>query len=130
MNNNKNIDLVYPELSYKIIGILFDVHNELGGGLPEKVYYKAIKLGFEKEGIMCKEQLMIPLEFKGRKIGRCFLDFLVDDKIVLEIKTGNRFTKGNIAQVYNYLKFATLKLGIIANFTKNNMEFMRILNVK
>lgn len=122
-------DLIYPDLSYKIIGILFDVHNSLGGGLQEKVYYNAIKVAFEEVEIGCKEQVMVPLMYKGKKIGSYFLDFLIEDKIVLEIKTGDRFKRTNIEQTYAYLKSTGLKLGMLANFSKTGLKYKRIVNL-
>lgn len=120
--------ILYPKLSYQIVGILFDVHNNLGGGLKEKVYYTAIKNAFDNADVIYKEQLMIPLIYNGQKVGSHFLDFLVEDKIVLEIKIGERFRKEYIEQVYSYLKSSNLKLGILANFTKSSLQFKRILN--
>jgi len=123
-------DLVYPELSYKIIGILFSVFNELGYGYQEKYYQKAITIIFKENGINFKEQISAPLQFKGNKIGYYYLDFLIEGKLVLEIKKGDRFLKSNIEQVYAYLRRFNLKLGIIANFTKEGLRFKRIVNIK
>lgn len=63
------------------------------------------------------------------KLGKYFIDFLVENKIVLEIKKGNRFSRRDIEQVYAYLKLTNLKLGIIANFTNNGIKFKRIINL-
>lgn len=127
--NNKT-DLVYPELSYKIVGLLYEVYNELGYGYQEKYYEKALAEAFKQEGLNYQEQLHIPLTFKNSKIGDYFLDFLVDDKIVVELKKGDRFSKKNIEQVYGYLKAKNLKLGILAQFATDGMKFKRIVNIK
>ena len=124
------IDLVYPELSYKVVGILFSVFNEVGYGYQEKYYQRAIAQALQESGIKFKEQVSAPLEFRGKIIGRYFVDFLIDDKIVLEIKRGDRFLKTNIDQVYAYLKRFNLKLGILINFTKSGLKFKRIVNIK
>ena len=126
----KRQDLMYPELSYQIIGILFNVYNELGGGCHEKYYQKAVAIGLKECGLIFKEQVYTPVSFKEIKIGNYYLDFLIEDKIVLEIKKGEKFTKKNIEQIYSYLKATNLKLGIIANFTKNRLISKRILNIK
>lgn len=125
----KKIALVCPELSYQIVGILFNVHNDLGFGYQEKYYQKAIALEFKKAGIKFQEQVSLPINFKDQKIGRYFLDFLVENKIVVEIKRHDQFHKRDIQQVYSYLKHFNLQLGILVSFTKNGVYFRRILNI-
>lgn len=122
-------DLIYPELSYKIIGILFEVYNNLGPGYQEKYYQKAISVAFREQKVNFKEQFLTPIKFKNNKIGKYFLDFLVDGKIILEIKKGDRFSRRDIEQVYAYLKANNLKLGIITNFTNSGLKFKRIVNL-
>ena len=122
-------DLIYPELSYKLVGILFDVYNELGSGFQEKYYYRGIREALKTANLSFKEQQFIPLKYKESKIGHYFIDFVVEEKIVLEIKQGERFLKGNINQVYGYLMAQNLKLGILVNFTRDGIKFKRILNI-
>jgi GxxExxY protein len=128
MRKLRRKDLVYPELSYQIIGILFEVYNEIGPGHQERYYQKAIAAGLKESGISFKEQVYTPLTFKNQKIGHYFLDFLIEDKVVLEIKKGTRFSKNNIEQIMAYLKTNNLKLGIIANFGSQQLKFKRIIN--
>lgn len=71
MTTNRG-NLIYPELSYKIIGILFDVYNELGGGYQEKYYQRALAKKFKKENLRFKEQIIVPLKFEKEKIGQYF----------------------------------------------------------
>ena len=125
----KRKDLIYPELSYQIIGILFEVHNELGPGHHEKYYQRAIAKGLEKCKLSFQEQVYIPLTFKNENIGSYYLDFLIEDKVVLEIKKGDRFSKRHINQILSYLKTKNLKLGIIANFGADGVKFKRIINI-
>ncbi|MBI4837055.1 MAG: GxxExxY protein [Candidatus Portnoybacteria bacterium] len=70
-----------------------------------------------------------PAHNKGEIIGKVFLDFLIEGKIILEIKKADRFSKAEIDQVYSYLKATELKLGIIAHFAKDGVRFKRILNL-
>ncbi len=123
-------DLIYPELSYKIIGILFEIYNKLGPGYQEKYYQRAISSVFKRQEINFKEQVLIPLYYSGEKIGKYFLDFLIKEKIVLEIKRGDRFSRNDIEQIYGYLKAKNLKLGLLVNFTNHGIKFKRILNLK
>ena len=124
----KRSDLVYPELSYRIVGILFEVHNQIGSGHHEKVYQRALSVGFQKHGLVFKEQVYTPLMFENKNVGSYFLDFLVDGKVVLEIKKGDRFSRSNIEQVMTYLKTYNLKLGILANFGHHELNYKRIVN--
>ncbi|MBI4118787.1 MAG: GxxExxY protein [Parcubacteria group bacterium] len=122
-------DLVYPELSYKIVGILFDVYNSVGYGQDERTYQRAVATALNDVGLKFKEQVYFPLSYSGKKIGSGYLDFLVEDKIVLEIKKGDRFVKSHIDQVYRYLTGNNLRLGLLAYFAPRNVHFKRILNI-
>ena len=128
-NNLKRDDLIYPELSYEIVGILFEAYNELGCGYQEKYYQKAVAELLKKRNLSFKEQVFTPIKFQEGKIGNYFLDFLIEEKIVLEIKRGEVFKRSNIQQVCAYLKAAQKKLGIIANFTKKGIKYRRIVNL-
>ena len=120
-------NLVEKELSYKIVGVLFDVYNSLGGGYQEKYYQRSVSQEFKNRNIKFKEQINTSLSFKGNSIGRYFLDFLIEDKVVLEIKVANKFYVRDIKQVLAYLKATNTPLGILANFNRNNLQFKRIL---
>ncbi len=123
-------DLVYPDLSYSVMGVLFEVFKELGYGHKEKYYGTAIALGLKEADISFSEQLYSPLLFRGELVGKYFLDFLIEGKIVLEIKKGNRYSsKKQIEQVFSYLKVNHLKLGILAQFTSEGVKYRRILNL-
>lgn len=121
-------DLLYPELSYRIVGSAFDVHNELGSGHSEKYYQKALAEAFSKNNLKFKEQISFPISYNNKMIGRKILDFLVEDKIIVEIKKGERFSKSNIDQVLEYLKTSSLKLAILINFGNEGVMFKRIIN--
>jgi len=120
-------ELIYPEMSYKLIGILFKVYNQLGGGYQEKYYQQAIKRELFVNQIPFLEQVRTDFNYNGKIIGRYYLDFIVDHKIVLEIKTTPSFSTKDIMQVLNYLKQSSLQLGILASLNRNNMIYKRIL---
>ena len=129
MQEGQNKDkVIYKELSYKIVGLLFDVYNDLGYGYQEKYYERAIEKYFIDNNISFKKQVPYKIVFRGEIIGRYYLDFLVEDKIVLEIKKGNYFSRRNIGQVKGYLKVTKMKLAILANFTPSGVKFFRVLN--
>lgn len=124
-----SIALIFPELSYKIVGRAFDVYNEIGSGYKEKVYQKALAKAFMGAGVIFKEQVYSPIIYEGENVGKHYLDFVIDDKIVVELKSGEKFVKQNINQIFSYLKAKNLKLGILINFTKEGVKFRRIVNI-
>lgn len=121
-------ELIYPELSYKIVGILFDVHSKLGGKYQEKYYQRAVEVALKQEGLSYEKEIMVDLSFKEKKIGEYFLDFLLEDKIILELKATSRFNRNDFRQVMAYLRAKKLKLGILANFRGDKLVYKRILN--
>lgn len=122
--------VIYKELSYKIVGILYDVYNSLGYGLLEKHYERAIEIKFIKEKIIYKRQAPYKICFNGEIIGRNYLDFVIDEKIVLELKRGDYFSKSNIEQIKCYLAVTGIKLAILAHFTSKGVKIYRIFNPK
>lgn len=123
-------DLIYPDLSYQIVGVLFTVFNALGYGYREKYYQRAIREELIKLGVPFQEQVSLPVIFGGQTIGRQVFDFLIDKKVVLEIKRGNFFSKTDIVQTTGYLKTAKLKLGILGRFSSRGLKFKRIVNIQ
>jgi GxxExxY protein len=123
-----NTNLIYPELSYSLVGVLFDVYNSLGYGYNEMVYHKAIAVMLHEKNICFREQVQFNVFINEMEIIKGFADFVVENKIILELKRGNRFRKQNIDQIYNYLRMSGLKLGMIANFTSVGVIFKRIIN--
>lgn len=126
---NDNGKVLYPELSYEIVGALFETWNEIGYSHKEKYIQAAIAKSLKSKKLQFVEQLKAELTFKGEKIGLYFFDFLIENKIILEIKRREYFSKHDINQVYVYLKTNELKLGIIACFTSKGVKFKRILNL-
>jgi GxxExxY protein len=119
--------LIYPELSYKIIGSAFEVFNSLGSGYQEKYYQKALAKEFQEKKIKFKEQVPLNINHKGINLGRYYFDFLVDDKILVEIKNSSKFYVRDIKQVLGYLKSKNLNLGLLICFSKNGVIHKRIL---
>jgi GxxExxY protein len=122
-------DLVYPELSYQIIGCAYEVFNELGFGHAEKIYQKAMSLALKNASLNYNEQLYTPLKFKAAVVGKKFFDFLVEDKIIVELKKNHFFSKANIDQVNEYLKSRDLKLALLINFTSKGVVYKRLVNI-
>jgi GxxExxY protein len=126
---NEREDLVYKEDCYKIVGVLMDVQNELGHGYEEKTYQKAVGVALKKAGYIFIEQLYAPVQFEGIVVGKNFFDFLIDDRIVLEIKRGDHFARAHISQLHKYLVTKKLKLGILAYFAPRGIHYKRVVNL-
>ncbi len=122
-------DLIFPELSYRIIGCAYEVYNELGSGHSEKYYQRAMAIAMRKNGLNFKEQLYSPLKFQDEIIGKLFFDFCVEEKIVVELKKNGHFSKGNIDQVNEYLQTSKLQLALLINFTSTGVISKRLLNL-
>lgn len=121
-------DYPHSELTYKIIGILYDVHNNLGSGYQEKYYCRAIAHALKQSNISYKEQVKYDIKYNGHNIGRYFADFLVDNRLILELKINPRIYPRDINQILGYLKESNLKVGIIASFNKQKVLIKRVIN--
>lgn len=122
------MELYFPEKSYGIVGAVLEAYKELGFGYQEKYYYRAIKLKLEKRGFTVATQLCVPIIVEGQSVGRYFLDFLIDGKIILELKVANEIYPQHIQQVLAYLKANKLRLGIIAVISKHGVITKRVVN--
>ncbi len=126
MNTNEN-EILYKDLSYKIVGLAMKVHSKLGYGFLEKVYENALMVLFRREGIEAKQQVPITVNFEEEVVGNYYADILVEDKVILEIKSVENIIDAHIAQTLNYLKATGLRLAIILNFSKEKLEYKRIV---
>ena len=123
-------DIIYPELSYKIIGIAFKIFNEYGFGMSEKFYQRVFTKEFENEKLGYEREKLIKLSHEGQTVVSYFLDFVVENKIIVELKIKPRFGYIHIRQVLAYLKSAGYKLAIIIYFTRDGIKYRRIVNIK
>ena len=95
----------------------------------EKVYQKAMAITLKEKGLSFIEQIQYPVKFRGEIIGNGKLDFLVEGKIIVELKKDDLFSKANIEQVLNYMKLTNCRLGILLNFAHRKLQFKRIVNI-
>ena len=126
--HNVMTDLIYSDLTYKINGILFTVHNQLGRYCNEKQYSDLIEKLLKDLKMLFEREKILPQSFIGEKSGRNKVDFLIENKVILEIKSRRIITKEDYYQVRRYLEALKLKLGIIVNFRNLYLRPKRILN--
>ncbi len=111
------------DISYKIRGAIFNVYNTLGPGLFESVYSAALIHELQEVGLEVKKEVPIPVYYKDTKLDMGFrLDLLVEDKVIIEIKSVENLAEVHHKQVITYLKITGLKLGILVNFNVNNIK--------
>lgn len=121
----KNPDLLYPDLSYKVVGAIYEVWKKLGPAFKESIYQKALEEELRAKNISFVSQKQIPIYYNQKKIGVYIPDFLIDDKILLEIKHVPRLTFREKKQVWYYLKGTEYKLLILVNFGGEKLEILR-----
>lgn len=122
--------IIQRELSYKIMGILFSVHSQLGNRYQEKYYQRAIEQGLKDKNLKFQKEIPVDLKFNNKKIGKYLLDFLIENVIILEVKAVLSFRPKDFTQVLAYLIASNIELGILANFRTDSLTYKRILNSK
>ena len=111
------------DISYKIRGAIFNIYNALGPGLLESVYVAALIFELKKEGLKVKKEVPVPVYYEGEKLEVGFrLDLLVENKVIIEVKSVENLAEVHHKQVLTYLKLTKLKLAILVNFNVDNIK--------
>jgi GxxExxY protein len=109
----------HSDLSEKVIKVFYQVHTELGYGFSEKVYQKAFGIAMREIGLKVDEQVAIKVYYHGQVVGEYFADLLVNEVILLELKSVNSILDEHEAQLLNYLKATEIEVGYVMNFGKS-----------
>ncbi|HEW79831.1 MAG TPA: GxxExxY protein [Phycisphaerales bacterium] len=120
--------MIYSELTRPIIGAAIEVHKILGAGFLESGYEEALAIEFGLRKIPCERQKSIEIFYKNRLAKQFVCDFIVHDKIIIELKAIKKISDVERAQVLNYLKAAGLNLGLVFNFGCSSLEVKRLIN--
>lgn len=118
--------MLHKEITEKIIKAFFNVYNELGCGFLEKVYENALLNEFEDLGQKAEPQRLIIVKYKGRSVGNYYADFVIEDKVIVELKAAECLQKIHAMQLMNYLKATDLEVGLLLNFGAK-AEFQRVI---
>ena len=121
-------DLLYSELTRTIIGAAMEVHKILGAGFLESVYDEALAIEFDLRQIPYERQKPIEVFYKNRLAKQFVCDFVVYDKIIVELKAIKKISDIESAQVLNYLKATGLNLGLLLNFGRISLNVKRLIN--
>ncbi len=119
--------LMYEELSNKIVGAFFRVHNELGPGLLESCYHNALYFEFKELGLNAVYNAAFSVKYRNEVVGEFFADLAVEGKVIIEIKSVNALAPAHEAQLINYLKISKCRVGYLVNFHGSRAVFKRYM---
>jgi GxxExxY protein len=122
----KNREFLHKDLTEKIIESCFEVMTELGSGFLESVYEKSLLIALSQKGIAAHPQVPLKVKFRGVVVGEYFADILVNDTIIVELKTVKALLPEHQAQVINYLKATGKDVGLLINFGTPRLEVRRL----
>jgi len=108
--------MTIDELTEKVIGCAYRVHQQLGAGFLEKVYENALRIELEEAGLRVKQQQPIPVRYHGQLVGDFFADLLVEDRLIVELKAVQNLAKEHEVQLVNYLAATGIEDGLLLNF--------------
>ena len=110
------MELLHKELTERIIKVFYDVYNELGYGFLEKVYQNSMYLELLEQGFNVEANKQIKVYYKGNQVGLYYADLLIENKVILELKTSNAIIDEYENQILNYLKSTEIEVGLLLNF--------------
>lgn len=122
--------VLFPELSFKLMEIAFEIHNVLGPGFPEDIYECAFVMELENRQISYEQQKPITVCYKGKPLGIYRLDLFVENSIILELKAVTTLNDLYKQQLLSYLKATDVGLGILINFGSTRVGHIRIANTR
>jgi GxxExxY protein len=120
--------LFEPELTHSVIGAFYEVYNALGYGFLEHIYCMAMERELLGRGHRVGREVGVRISYKGHELGIQRLDMIVDNKIVVEIKSSERLHRAAARQVYNYLRASNLEIGILLHFGPEPHFFVQVCN--
>jgi len=115
------------EITYEINGAVFEINRVLGSGFLEKVYQNALMVELKSRGLKAESQVPIKVFYKDNVVGEYIADILVEEKVIVELKTVESLDRIHEAQLLNYLKATGIQLGLLVNFTHPKAEIKRMV---
>ena len=127
---NKYVKKQYPnsDLTGQLISFAYLIYDDLGYGLPERVYQKAFQALLAKKNFEFKKERYGKIIFDGVTVGKYFIDFLVENKVAVEFKVRSEIYQKDISQLLNYLKAENIQTGLIVAFSKEGIKLKRLIN--
>ena len=124
--HGNSVGLKHAELTDKIIGVYYDVYNELGYGFLESVYEESMAMALGEVGLQAQRQVAVPVLFRGHQVGDFRADLLVEHKVLLELKAARTLDRSHEAQLLHYLRATEIEIGLLLNFGEKP-QFRRLL---
>ena len=118
--------MLHEDLTAKILEACFEVMKELGAGFLESVYEKALVVALRQKGLDVKEQYPLSVKFRGQSVGEFYADILLENKVIIELKTTRMLTPEHQAQLINYLNATGIEVGLLVNFGNPRLEYKRL----
>ena len=128
MDTDKDL-LVGAALSERVIGVFFDVYNELGPGFLESVYENAMAFALRQSGLATTQQAPLTVTFRGQIVGEFRVDLLVENRLIIELKAVSQLTVAHEVQLVNYLKATRIPVGLLLNFGASPQFKRRIFSL-
>ncbi|MDQ0641394.1 GxxExxY protein [Pedobacter sp. W3I1] len=123
-----DIDYPFQEECYLLIGITMEIHRILGKGFSEIVYKDALEFELRNRNIKYEREKEFSVNYKGTILKHKFYaDFVVDDKVIIEVKSKSELINEHYAQVLNYLAISKLRIGLLINFNEKSLQYKRII---
>jgi GxxExxY protein len=124
------MEFKYGDITKKIIGASMKVHSQLGNGFQEVIYQRALGIQLTEDAVVFSREFNMPIFYNGQQIGERRVDFLIEDKICVELKAIEKIEPVHFAQARNYLEAYNVEVGLLINFGSISLEYKRIENPK
>ncbi len=120
--------MIQDQLTYQIIGCAMKVHSALGNGFQEVIYQRCLAIEMDRAGLHFGREVDQPIYYDGIEVGTCRADFIVANRVIVELKALSALEDIHIAQVRNYVRVYNLEIGLLLNFGSTRLQYKRIFN--
>ena len=120
----------YSDITEKVIGCAMKVHRQMRNGFQELIYHRCLIIEFRKIAVPFLNEIELPIFYDDIEVGKRRVDFLIENRVIIEIKAVSELTDSHLAQALNYLEALNLEIGLLINFGSKSLEVKRLINNK
>ena len=124
---NESSKLLHSELTETILGVYYDVYNEIGHGFLESIYRSAMQIALAEAGLVVQREYPVPVWFRNKEIGLFRADLMVANRVLIELKAVNALDRSHEAQMLHYLRATEIEVGLLLNFGGGKPQFRRLV---